>query len=92
MLVLLFTLPALWAFQPDPPALRAVYEQALASRVRLYGLSDARTAQAARDLGRFLRQWGNDPAASQQALAQAIAIDQRPSVKIIHRLWPTPPN
>ena len=40
--------------QPDPAALRKLYEDALARRLQTYGEKDARSAQAARDLGLFL--------------------------------------
>ena len=73
----LLLVPLLWARQPDPVALRHIYEDALAKRERAYGSADARTAAAARDLGLYLRQWGDDSASSQQALRKALAIDEQ---------------
>ena len=73
----LLLVPLLWARQPDPVALRHIYEDALAKRERAYGSADARTAAAARDLGLYLRQWGDDSASSQQALREALAIDEQ---------------
>jgi tetratricopeptide (TPR) repeat protein len=62
--------------QPDPLVLRRIFEEALARREREYGMSDARTAQAARDLGMFLsRSGGTGPA--QAAIAEALRIDER---------------
>lgn len=63
------------AFQPDTAMLRRVYEEALTRRQRDYGSSDARTAQAARDLGLFLQQNG-EAAAARRALAEAVRIDE----------------
>jgi hypothetical protein len=40
--------------QPDPAALRKLYEDALARRLQTYGDKDTLSAQAARDLGLFL--------------------------------------
>src|SRR5579859_7042751 len=39
------------AFQPGPGMLRGVFEEALSRRQEQFGVFDARTAQAARDLG-----------------------------------------
>ncbi len=77
---LLLLLPLLrlgWAIQPDPQALRRLYEGALAKREHVYGLADARTAAAARDLGLYLRKWGKDPEAAREALDKALAIDEK---------------
>ncbi len=68
---------ALRAFQPDPQMLRRLYEEGLAKRELEYGPADARTARAARDLGLYLREWGGDPAGARQALARALAIDEK---------------
>ena len=62
------------AFQPDPAMLRRMFETGLARREREYGMSDARTAAAAHDLGLFLRGSG-DRAAAFQALSQALKIE-----------------
>src|SRR6266704_2279906 len=76
ILQLLATL-ALRAFQPDPQTLRRLYEEGLAKRELEYGSTDTRTAGAARDLGLYLREWGDDPAGARQALARALAIDEK---------------
>ena len=64
------------AFQPDPAMLKRMFEEGLARREREYGLSDARTAGAARDLGLFLSQ-SSDRAGAYRALAEALAIDEK---------------
>lgn len=61
--------------QPDPAILRRIFEDALARRERQYGTTDARTAQAARDLGMFLGREGN-AAAARTSLAEAVKIDE----------------
>ncbi len=63
------------ALQPDPAMLRKLFEDALARREKEYGVSDARTAQAARDLGFFLARQ-NETSAAQAALAEAVRIDE----------------
>jgi tetratricopeptide (TPR) repeat protein len=52
-----------------------LFEEELAHRREQYGGSDLRTAQAARDLGLFLRNQGDAPAA-RTALFEAIRIDE----------------
>lgn len=75
------TPPRVWlvaaalAFQPDLTVLRRVYEEALARRQREFGVADPRTAQAARDLGLFLRA-NQDAAGARRALAEAVRIDE----------------
>jgi tetratricopeptide (TPR) repeat protein len=64
------------AFQPSPEMLRQLFEEALMRRKHEYGASDARTAQAARDLGLFLRSQENLSAA-RDALAEAVRIDEK---------------
>jgi tetratricopeptide (TPR) repeat protein len=61
--------------QPDPAMLRRIFEEALARREKQYGAADARTAQAARDLGMFLAREG-DAAAAHTALTEAVKIDE----------------
>ncbi|HJZ99665.1 MAG TPA: tetratricopeptide repeat protein, partial [Candidatus Solibacter sp.] len=61
--------------QPDPAMLRRLFEEALARRERQYGMEDARTAQAARDLGMFLAREG-DAAGARKPLAEAVNIDE----------------
>ncbi len=64
------------AFQPDPAALRKLFEEALSRREQAYGESDARTAQAARDLGMYLcRSGGGLPA--RRAMANAVRLDEK---------------
>jgi hypothetical protein len=72
----LFTVTTAWAFQPDPAALRKLYEDALSRRQQQYGDSDARTAQAARDLGLFLCRTA-DAAAARRAMLNAVHLDER---------------
>jgi tetratricopeptide (TPR) repeat protein len=64
-----------FAPQPDPAALRRIFEDALHRRERQYGVTDRRTAQAARDLGMFLAREG-DAAAARVALAEALRADE----------------
>jgi tetratricopeptide (TPR) repeat protein len=63
------------AMQPDPAMLRRLFEEALARREKQYGMSDAHTAQAARDLGMFLARQ-NDAQGARTALAEAVRIDE----------------
>jgi hypothetical protein len=67
---------AAFALQPDPVALRRLFEEALEQRRKEYGAVDARTAQAARDLGLFLSRNGDAPDA-RLALAEAVRIDEQ---------------
>jgi tetratricopeptide (TPR) repeat protein len=64
------------AFQPDTAMLRRTFEEALSRRERDYGDADARTAQAARDLGLFLCRAGDGPSA-RRAMANAVRIDEK---------------
>src|SRR4051812_16308594 len=64
-----------FAPQPDSAALRRIFEDALHRRERQYGITDARTAQAARDLGMFLAREG-DAADARKALAEALHADE----------------
>jgi tetratricopeptide (TPR) repeat protein len=70
-------LPAIAALflQVDPGALRPIYEQALERRREEFGAADARTGQAARDLGLFLAGIG-DAVSARTALAEAVRIDE----------------
>jgi tetratricopeptide (TPR) repeat protein len=63
------------AMQPDPAVLRRLFEEALTLRRQQYGDTDARTAQAARDLGMFLDRQGQAGGA-RAALAEALRIDE----------------
>lgn len=62
--------------QPDPANLRHLFEENLARCEREYGMADARTAGAARDLGLFLR-GENDAAGAYRALDEAVEIDDK---------------
>jgi hypothetical protein len=64
------------AFQPDTAALRKLFEDALQRRQHEYGDADARTAQAARDLGLFLCRSGDTPSA-RRAMANAVHFDEK---------------
>ena len=66
---------AAFALQPDPAMLRRIYEEALERSERQYGSTDARMAQAARDLGLFLAREGH-AADARRALAEAVRIDE----------------
>src|SRR5437016_5989699 len=68
--------PTALALQPGPAMLRRLFEQELARRKREYSDFDARTAQAARDLGMFLSMQG-DAASAQHPLAEAVRIDEK---------------
>ncbi len=67
---------AAFALQPDPAAMRRLFEQELEQRRKEYGAADARTAQAARDLGQFLSRNGGASDA-RPALAEAVRIDEQ---------------
>ena len=66
----------LLAFQPDMAAIRELFEDALASRQHHYGDADARTAQAARDLGLFLCR-SSDAASARRAMTNAVRLDEK---------------
>jgi tetratricopeptide (TPR) repeat protein len=65
-----------FSFQPSPAALRQLFEDALARRRSQFGDDDIRTAQAARDLGLFLRNQG-DASGARRALAEVVRIDEK---------------
>jgi tetratricopeptide (TPR) repeat protein len=64
------------AMQPNPAALRGVFEEALARRQEQYGVFDPHTAQAARDLGLFLSRQGERTDA-RAILDQVVRIDEK---------------
>ena len=70
------SLLGLLLLQPDPSAIRRLFEENLARSERQYGADDARTAAAARDLGLFLKKAG-DPAGARAALARAVRTEGR---------------
>jgi hypothetical protein len=72
----IWALIPLLAFQPDPVALRKLFEDALSRRQQEYGETDARTAQAARDLGLFLMRSG-DTVSAHRAMANAVHLDEK---------------
>lgn len=69
------SLVALLAWQPDPAMLGKLYEQALERNRQQYGASDARSLQAARDLGLFLSKHG-EPAAARKVLSELVRLDE----------------
>jgi tetratricopeptide (TPR) repeat protein len=76
-------IPVLWLLtvslgqaQPHPAMLRELYEQHLAEQRREHGEFDTHTAEAARDLGLFLRSH-DDPEAAYAALSRVVAIDEK---------------
>jgi tetratricopeptide (TPR) repeat protein len=75
-LAYVFAISRTLAFQPDPAALRKLFEDALARRQQTYGETDTRTAQAARDLGLFLCRSGDGPSA-RRAMANAVHLDEK---------------
>ncbi len=68
-------LTAVAFFQPGPAALRGIFEEGLERRRTEYGVFDARTAQAARDLGMFLSRHGEE-ADARNVLDQVVRIDE----------------
>jgi tetratricopeptide (TPR) repeat protein len=70
----LIPLLGFWFAQPDAANLRELFEQNLARSEHAYGMADARTAGAARDLGLFLRGQNDAPGAF-RALSEAVEID-----------------
>ena len=63
------------AAQPDPAMLGRIYQEHLARCQRDFGAKDVRTAQAASDLGLYLREHGNRSAAV-TFLRQAMTVDE----------------
>jgi len=62
--------------QPDPAALQRLFEEALLHRDQQYGAWAPETAEAARDLGMFLRRHG-DPEGARRPLERAVQIDEK---------------
>lgn len=62
--------------QQNPAALRSIFEEGLERRREKYGVYDARTAQASRDLGMFLASHGKE-ADARTVLDEAVHIDER---------------
>ncbi len=69
-------LAPVFAWQPSPEMLRRLFEEEWQRSKQEYGADDARTAQAARDLGLFLRGQG-DASGSRDALAETVRIDEK---------------
>ena len=63
-------------FQPNPSALRSIFEEGLERRRAEHGVFDVRTAQAARDLGMFLSLHGEE-ADARNILDQVVRIDEK---------------
>lgn len=72
---MLFDLLAVFLLQPDPASLRLIYEEGLDRRIEQFGVEDTRTAQAARDLGLYLKLRGEMDAA-RQTLGRTIKMDE----------------
>ena len=70
------SLVVLLAMQPDPAAMRRLFEENLARQEKQFGAADARTAAAARDLGLFLEKQG-DLSAARAALGRAMRADEK---------------
>ena len=70
------SLLVLLAMQPDPAALRRLFEENLTRTEKRYGAGDARTAEAARDLGLFLKREG-DLAGARAALDRAVRAEEK---------------
>jgi tetratricopeptide (TPR) repeat protein len=66
---------ALLAWQPDTAMLAKLYEQALERKKQEFGPSDARTMDAARDLGLFLSRHG-DAAGARKVLAGIVRLEE----------------
>jgi hypothetical protein len=72
----LILLLGFWFAQPDGANLRALFQENLAHSEHAYGMADARTAAAARDLGLFLGAQ-NDAPGAYRALNEAVEIDEK---------------
>lgn len=75
-LVWIWAAAGVLAFQPDVSALRKLFEDALSRRQSEFGEADARTAQAARDLGLFLCRSG-DAVSARRAMLNAVHFDEK---------------
>jgi Tfp pilus assembly protein PilF len=64
------------ASQPSPEMLRRLFEEERERNKEAHGSDDARTAQAARDLGLFLLRQG-DASAARDALGETVRIDEK---------------
>src|ERR1051325_5865107 len=69
------SLVVLLAMQVDASAIQRLFEENLERQEKQYGANDRHTAEAARDLGLFLKRQGNGEAAA-AALARALRADQ----------------
>jgi tetratricopeptide (TPR) repeat protein len=76
MWAVMWAVAAAMCAQPHPAMLRELYEQHLAEQERAHGEFDAHTAEAARDLGLFLR-GNNDSEGAHGALSRAVVIDEK---------------
>ena len=73
--IVVLTSVGLLAWQPDPAMLGKLYAEALERNKQQYGASDARTAQAARDLGLFLSKHGAADGA-RKVLIELVRLDE----------------
>src|SRR5262249_36610093 len=69
-------LAVLLAWQPDPAMLGKLYQEAFDRKKQEDGASDARTLQAARDLGLFLSKHGL-PADAQRVFTELVSLDEK---------------
>ena len=70
------SLVLLLAMQPDPAAIRRLFEENLARQEKQYGALDPHTAQAARDLG-IIPEAAGRPDGAAAALARALRADEQ---------------
>ncbi len=71
-----YSLFLLLLMQPDPAAIRRLFEENLASAEKRYGWEDVRTLQAGRDLGLFLKNQG-DRVGAQAMLIRVLRADEK---------------
>src|SRR5262249_1893848 len=76
--MILWSMVALLAWQPDPAMLGKLYEEAFARKKQEYGAADPRTMQAARDLGLFLSRHGG-AAWAEKVFAEIVRLDESAS-------------
>jgi len=69
-------LAALLAWQPDPAMLGKLYQESFDRKKQEYGASDARTLQAARDLGLFLSKHGF-PTDARRVFTELVSLDEK---------------
>ena len=72
----ILALAVLLAWQPDPAMLGKLYQEAFERKKVEYGASDARTIQAARDLGLFLSRHGA-AADARKVFSELVSLDEQ---------------